>query len=52
MYQSVFLDTDLPENTAWDRKLTHFLYGGDSRYRLCQEVVLGLGGVRMLSAIG
>lgn len=47
-----FLDTDLPENSEWDRTLTHFLYGGDSHYRLCQEVVLGVGGVRMLAALG
>ncbi len=47
-----FLDTDLPENSEWDRTLTHFLYGGDQYYRLCQEVVLGIGGVRMLHAMG
>ena len=47
-----FLDTDLPENTEWDRKLTAVLYGGDARYRLCQEVVLGMGGIRMLRALG
>ena len=47
-----FLDTDLPENSEQDRTLTHFLYGGDQRYRLCQEVVLGMGGVRMLRALG
>lgn len=47
-----FLDTDLPENSAWDRTLTHFLYGGDACYRICQEVVLGIGGVRMLRALG
>ena len=46
------LDADLPENREWDRKLTSVLYGGDSRYRLCQEVVLGIGGVRMLRALG
>ncbi len=46
------LDTDLRENSEWDRKLTSVLYGGDSRYRLCQEVVLGVGGVRMLRALG
>jgi starch phosphorylase len=46
-----FVDADLPENTDWDRTLTHFLYGGDARYRLCQEIVLGLGGVRMLRAL-
>lgn len=47
-----FLDADLPENSVGDRTLTHFLYGGDARYRLCQEIVLGLGGVRMLRALG
>jgi len=47
-----FLDTDLPDNTEWDRTLTHVLYGGDQRYRLCQEAVLGIGGVRMLRALG
>lgn len=47
-----FLDSDLPENSDWDRTLTHFLYGGDERYRLCQEVILGIGGVRMLRALG
>lgn len=43
-----FLDTDLPENSEWDRSLTHFLYGKDQRYRLSQEIILGVGGVRML----
>ncbi|MGV8073794.1 MAG: alpha-glucan family phosphorylase [Syntrophobacteraceae bacterium] len=47
-----FLDSDLPENSEWDRTLTHFLYGGDQHYRLCQEVILGIGGVRMLRALG
>jgi glycogen phosphorylase len=47
-----FLDTDLSENTTWDRTLTAVLYGGDPRYRLCQEVVLGIGGIRMLRALG
>lgn len=46
------LDTDVPENSGWDRHLTDSLYGGDLRYRLCQEVVLGIGGVRMLRALG
>ncbi len=46
------LDTDLPENAAWDRTLTDVLYGGDAYYRLCQEVVLGIGGVHMLRALG
>ncbi len=47
-----FLDADLPENSDRDRALTHYLYGGDQRYRLCQEVILGIGGVRMLRALG
>jgi glycogen phosphorylase len=47
-----FLDTDLPENTPWDRTLTHYLYGGDERYRLCQEMVLGFGGVALLDVLG
>lgn len=47
-----FLDADLPENSEGDRALTHFLYGGDEHYRLCQEVILGVGGVRMLRALG
>jgi glycogen phosphorylase len=46
------LDADLPENAEWDRTLTHHLYGGDQYYRLCQEVILGIGGVRMLRALG
>ncbi len=47
-----FLDSDVPENAVWDRTLTHYLYGGDPHYRLCQEVILGIGGVRMLRALG
>ncbi|MGC2234433.1 MAG: alpha-glucan family phosphorylase, partial [Candidatus Acidiferrum sp.] len=47
-----FLDADLPSNAEWDRNLTGGLYGGDSYYRLCQEVLLGIGGVRMLNALG
>ncbi len=46
------LDADLPENSDWDRRLTDRLYGGDEWYRLCQEVILGIGGVRMLRALG
>ena len=46
------LDTDLPENAEADRRLTDVLYGGDPRYRLCQEIVLGIGGVRILRALG
>src|SRR2546425_7622682 len=44
-----FLDADVPDNAAWDRTLTDTLYGGDAHYRLCQEVLLGIGGVRMRS---
>ena len=47
-----FLDADLPSNADADRNLTGALYGGDSYYRLCQEVVLGIGGVRILRALG
>jgi starch phosphorylase len=46
------LDTDLPENTEYDRTLTSELYGGDQRYRLMQEAVLGLGGAELLDALG
>jgi starch phosphorylase len=45
------LDTALPENDAWDQTLTDFLYGGDQRYRLCQEVVLGMGGLALLDVL-
>jgi starch phosphorylase len=48
----LFIDSDLPENGEQDRRLTDHLYGGDDRYRLCQEVILGIGGVRMLRALG
>jgi starch phosphorylase len=47
----LFLDTDLPENAPRDREITDYLYGGDSTYRIKQEVVLGMGGVRMLQAL-
>ncbi len=46
------LDTDLPENGERDRGITHRLYGGDYATRLEQEIVLGVGGVRMLEALG
>ena len=48
----LLLDTDLNENSSDDREITHYLYGGDNIYRLKQEIVLGLGGVRLLQAIG
>ena len=47
-----FLDTDLEENEIHDREITDQLYGGDLRHRLRQEVVLGIGGVKMLEALG
>lgn len=46
------LDTAVAENNPYDRTLTDYLYGGDQRYRLCQEAVLGIGGVRMLRSLG
>lgn len=48
----LLLDTDLEENSPEDRKITHSLYGGDTTYRLKQEIVLGIGGVRILRALG
>jgi starch phosphorylase len=48
----LLLDTDLPENTGSDREITHYLYGGDDVYRLKQEIVLGVGGVLLLRALG
>lgn len=47
-----FLDSDLDENDSYDRSLSGSLYGGDTRYRLCQEQVLGAGGLRMVRALG
>ena len=47
-----FLDADLPTNAECDRNLTGTLYGGDAYYRLCQEAILGIGGVRILRALG
>lgn len=48
----IFLDTDLKENSEYDRGLNDCLYAGDQRYRLAQEIVLGIGGVRMLGSLG
>ncbi|HEC81782.1 MAG TPA: alpha-glucan family phosphorylase, partial [Thermoplasmatales archaeon] len=48
----IFLDTDLSGNGGWERSLTRYLYGGDDRYRLAQEMVLGIGGFRMLKELG
>lgn len=47
-----FLDTDVEGNSPEDRELTWHLYGGDQRYRLCQEIILGSGGLRMLRDLG
>lgn len=46
------LDTDVDGNSEWDRHLTDTLYGGDEHYRLCQEVILGVGGAEFLEAAG
>lgn len=48
----LFLDTDIPGNLDEDRRLTDHLYGGDPAYRLKQEIILGIGGARMLRALG
>jgi starch phosphorylase len=48
----LFLDTDVEGNNSEDRNITSFLYGGDERYRLKQEIVFGIGGVRMLEKLG
>jgi glycogen phosphorylase len=46
------LDSDVEGNDAWDRRLTDHLYGGDTYYRLCQETILGIGGIALLQALG
>ena len=48
----IFLDTDIPDNKSEDREITHYLYGGNEVYRLKQEIVLGIGGIRMLDSLG
>ncbi len=48
----ILLDTDVDENSAQDRELTHYLYGGGEEYRLKQEAILGIGGIRILRALG
>ncbi|MDI1472204.1 Glycogen phosphorylase [Thermodesulfovibrio sp. N1] len=48
----IFLDTEIPENDPVNRTLTHYLYGGDLEYRLKQEIILGIGGVRVLDELG
>ena len=46
------LDTDLEENAPWDRELSARLYGGNTETRIQQEIILGIGGVRALKALG
>ncbi|MBE0598505.1 MAG: alpha-glucan family phosphorylase [Desulfuromonadales bacterium] len=48
----LFLDTDIPGNDDSDRRITDELYGGDQGYRLKQEIVLGIGGARLLDTLG
>ncbi len=50
--QLYLLDTDLEENAPWDRELSARLYGGDRETRAQQEIILGVGGVRVLKALG
>ncbi len=50
--QLVLLDTDLESNDLWDREISARLYGGDQQTRLAQEILLGVGGVRLLRALG
>ncbi len=47
-----FLDTNLEENSEQDREITKHLYGGEQKYRLSQEIILGVGGVRAIQALG
>ncbi|GAP72259.1 glycogen phosphorylase [Candidatus Symbiothrix dinenymphae] len=46
------LDTDLPQNSEWDRSITAQLYGGDNEHRLKQEYLLGVGGIMLLNHLG
>lgn len=48
----ILLDTDLEQNAAEDRRITDRLYGGDAAYRLKQEIILGIGGQKLLRALG
>ena len=50
--QLYLMDTDVEQNAPWDRELSHRLYGGDREMRIKQEVILGIGGVRVLRALG
>ena len=46
------MDTDIPQNSEWDRSITHQLYGGDWENRMKQEYMLGIGGILMLNKLG
>lgn len=46
------MDTDIPQNSEWDRSITHQLYGGDWENRMKQEYMLGIGGIMMLNKLG
>ncbi|MDR0845178.1 MAG: alpha-glucan family phosphorylase [Tannerella sp.] len=46
------MDTDVPENSEWDRSITHQLYGGDWENRMKQEYMLGIGGIHLLNKLG
>ncbi len=48
----IFLDTDIKSNTDYDKSLTDKLYAGDQKHRLCQEVILGIGGLKILKELG
>jgi len=48
----ILLDTDFDDNSFSDRSVTHYLYGGDHENRLRQELILGIGGIRALDAMG
>ncbi len=52
MVPILFLDTDVEGNAEKDRGITDYLYGGDKRYRFKQEIVLGIGGVKLLKELG
>lgn len=52
MVPILFLDTDLKTNAAEDKRITDYLYGGDKQYRFKQEIVLGIGGVKLLKELG
>jgi len=47
-----FLDSNVEGNSEWDKNLTKYLYGGDKKYRLAQEIILGIGGIRILHSLG